>query len=413
MAKGRISPYNIAATEALAKDPPTVRPEPITSDADAMEAKAREQYAEACRGYFPGFAFSNLPANFVVRLKLNTEGRARAKERGKDPRTFSAVVVLSAWNLTKDVRRWENIREHLLDYPDSYAVPIVPKGWSYAALVGNAKPHRFDLKNPRLYTLEGRMVPWDAPNHKVWTGTYMQPKGHFVTVLLEVFTQAAPNDQAAEVVAFLEHHRTRGANPEALADHVKELLETWKAEPPTRIDLHRPPFEPKPIPRHRILIRAMEQWLEAARNAPTSAKGTANAKAMPTAAIRLRTLAERLAALPGAREAFDTMLFIDGYTTEAGEWKLASRKGRAEVVAAWDAVVEIFGVEGYAKEEKSDKALSAALREYIPGFTISERPNKLRITSNGSTYTKARASCERYLKERRELIIAERSDTSE
>ena len=73
----------------------------------------------------------------------------------------------------------------------------------------------------------------------------------------------------------------------------------------------------------------------------------------------------------------------------------------------------VFGVEGYAKEEKSDKALSASLREYIPGLTIGERPSKLRNTSKKSVYAKAKDSCERYLKERRKQIIAEHSDTSE
>lgn len=159
------------------------------------------------------------------------------------------------------------------------------------------------------------------------------------------------------------------------------------------------------------LVDAGMKW--GTGNVHTSAKDTDKANSKPTPPPPLRTMAERLDAKRGAREAFDTVLLIDGSTNKDGQWILTGRKGRAEVVAAWDAVVEIFGVEGYAKEEKSDKTLSVALREYIPGLTIGERPNKLRNTSKGSAYAKAWVSCERYLKERRERIIAERSDMSE
>lgn len=296
MAPNKPHPYNIAAAEALAKDPPTVQPEPITSDADAMEARAREQYAEACRGYFPGFAFSDLPANFVVGLVRTEEGAVKAVANGKDPNEVP-MVRRSAWPLCREVSQWGKLREHLLDYPDPYAVLIIPEGWSYAATVGDAKPHRFDLKNPRLYTLEGRMVPWDAPNHNVWTWTYMQPKGHFVTVLLEVFTQAAPNDQAAEVGAFLEHHRTRGANPEALADYVEELLERWKVDPHLRLNMNT--WKQELLPRHRILNRAIEQWLADARRLispinPTATTTTNKAEGKPYAPLKALALVHAL-----------------------------------------------------------------------------------------------------------------------
>jgi hypothetical protein len=299
MAKRTVHPYNIAAAEALAKDPPTFPPEPTTSDADAMEAKAREQYAEACRGYFPGFAFSDLPANFVVGLARTEEGCVMAVENGKDPNEVP-IIRRSAWPLCREVSQWGKLREHLLDYPDPYAVPIIPEGWSYAATVGNAKPHHFDLKNPRLYTLEGRMVPWDAPNPKVWTWTYMQPKGHFATILLEVFTQAAPNDQAAEVVAFLEHHRTRGGNPEALADYVEELLERWKVDPHLRLNLNT--WKEEPLPRHRILSRAIERWLADARKAPALVKDATseNSEAPTFAALLGERLPDVLKAMKDA-----------------------------------------------------------------------------------------------------------------
>lgn len=358
MPKRRVHPNAIAQAEARAQDPPPFVPEQVTTDADAMEAKAREQYAEACRGYIPGFALSNLPANFVVRLKLNTEGRARAKERGKDSRTFSAEVVLSAWKLTKDVRRWENIREHLLDYPDPCAVPIVPKGWSYAALVGDAKPHRFDLKNPRLYTLEGRLVPWEIPNHRELARRYTgNPYGHFPSRLVDVFMEAAPNDREAEVVAFMEHHRTKGGNPEALANYVEGLLEKWTADPPKRTNIQRFVEGPQPIPEHGIFIRALEGWLAKAPKVPASAKEDEEGGAQTFAAL----LGDHLAAVSKAMK-------------DAGI-RYTKGRGKRRVVAALHA-----GCNRYGKPLPLPTLWPVMLRELFPGTTWSDKVKPIEST---------------------------------
>ena len=275
----RSSPYFTQQMEREGSDPAPFVPEQVATDADTMEAKAREQYTEACRGYFPGFAFSDHPANFVVNLAYNKEGRERAKERGNQPKASAGTACRSVWPMCMDESRWDKIREHLLGYPDPYAAPIIPKGWSYAALVGDAKPHRFDLKNPRLYTLEGRLVPWGIPNHRELARRYTgNPYGHFPSRLVDVFMEAVPNDREAEVVAFMEHHRTKGGNPEALANYVDGLLEKWRADPPKRTNIQRFVEGPQPIPEHGIFIRALERWLADARKAPATANGTDKVK---------------------------------------------------------------------------------------------------------------------------------------
>jgi hypothetical protein len=393
MATRKIHPNALRSAlqnEAARLEDPRVTHKPVKGKADALEAEAGEQYAAELRDHIPGLAISPIPCRFVVPCK---------------PSGSRTVSLARHW---REPGKWQDARAVLMDSIHYWEPmePLVPEGWSYAEIVDDAKPDRFDITNPRVYSLAGAQVPWEQGPGQVGAMLTAQ----FEPQLTDAYRKAPTNGKRTEVEALLEHHRTKGGNPSALADHVERMLEHWKESPPTYVDLHK--FGRVAVPNAGQLTNILEAWLANARIASTSTKGTGKAVAIHTAPP-LRTMAERLDAKRGAREAFDNMLLIDGSTNKDGQWILTGRKGRAEVVAAWDAVVEIFGVEGYAKEEKSDKALSAALREYIPGLTIGERPNKLRNTSKGSAYAKAWVSCERYLKERRERIIAERSDTSE
>ncbi len=124
------------------------------------------------------------------------------------------------------------------------------------------------------------------------------------------------------------------------------------------------------------LVDRCEQWLASVgqRISGTAAATTTATKVKATAPPP--TLAERLeAALPGARQAFDEMLLIDGFTNKAGEYVGPERKGKAGIIANWDAVVEAFGVEGYP--EHGGK-LSVALGDYIPGLNIDKRTSRMR-----------------------------------
>jgi hypothetical protein len=225
---------------------------------EKLDAKAREQFDEARELYFPGFAFSELPANFELPVKDGW------------------TVTASVGNRWRNKDRWNEIPVYLSEHP----VGKVPQGWKYAKLVGNAEPHRFDLKNPRLYTLEGRLVPM-AGSFPSAGMAYTHRDGHFTTMLLDVFRTAdreAPNMRTAEVHAFLEHHRTKGGNPERLAEFVEELLAGWKAAPLAD------------LPHAKVLYNAVERWLAEAHKAPTSAKTARNAdpKHMETKEIDTR-----------------------------------------------------------------------------------------------------------------------------
>lgn len=368
MANRREKPHNLANAEARARDPHTSASR-LDGTADELEAIAREQYAEACRGYFPGFAFSDLPSNFVVPLELHDEGRANATQRGDDPSTWTGRIVRSVWDLSRDVSRWGRIPERMLDYPAPHAVPKVPDGWNYAATIGDAKPHRFDLKNPRLYALDGRQVPWIETDLTSLTLQYTGPKGHFATMLLEAFTQAPTNDQGAEVVAYLEHHRTRGGNPEALTDYVVDLLECWKVEPLQR--LNKRTWKEEPVPRQRIMIRAMEGWLADARKAPALVKGGTSAKDRPEPP----TLVDKLGEVEGATKRFMGLVRGAGLCDASGRWIAANdAKGKSKLIAAWDAVVEVLKVPDF----DTQKALVKALKDHFKGLKGLEALHKVR-----------------------------------
>ena len=376
--------------------------QPISIDRREAEARqehvlAAEQWDEIVRLHIPGIALSGMPRIFELPVVLN--GR-----RG--------TTTKSIGDRATDQSRWSEIPDVLIAEIQDWdrPAPTLPDGWTYEGIIpANTLPDQNDEPNPRTYTLSGQLIRTVEDGNAI----RMKVCSAFDHRLSELFRLSPNNTREKHVTARLQHHFDRGGNPTALLDYMEGLATRWEADPPTYHDVRHYLNNDRRYPTvadAHILTRAIRQWVEDARKAPTSAMGKPKDKPTPPPT---RTIAERLDAKPGAREAFDTMLLIDGSTNKDGQWILTGRKGRAEVVAAWDAVVEIFGVEGYAKEEKSDKAFSAALREYIPGLTIGDRPNKLRNTSKQSAYTKARKLCEVYMKERRDLIIAERSDTSE
>jgi hypothetical protein len=90
----------------------------------------------------------------------------------------------------------------------------------------------------------------------------------------------------------------------------------------------------------------------------------------------VRSLAQRLDAKPGAREAFDEFLLRDGFTDDQGNYVSNCRKGKGEIIATWDVVSEFFKVEGFGKDHE---ALQLALIKYIKGLSIGS-PRKLRDT---------------------------------
>lgn len=132
------------------------------------------------------------------------------------------------------------------------------------------------------------------------------------------------------------------------------------------------------------IVKRLDSLIEIAQLEQGSdkfAKGKKKAPPPPS-----RTLAERLGAKPDARAAFDKMLLADGFTDTSGRYVRKGRKGKAEVLATWDAVVSHYGLEGFGSD---GRALAQALMHYLDGFTISERPQRLREDRKGSAYQRA------------------------
>jgi hypothetical protein len=348
-----------------------------------LEAKAVAQFDEERREHIPGLALSDIPCRFFVRCK---------------PGGSQTVSLSKYW---REPSKWQYAHAELLDsfhYLEPME-PLVPKRWSYAKLLGNAKPERFDLANPRVYSLTGKQMPWLSTPGQV--GSMLTAT--FERTLADLYRKAPANGKRAEVGAFLDHHHTNGGNAQALTDHLERMLERWKESPPQYSDLHK--LQRVTVEGIGQLTALVEAWLANAPKAPTSAPQ--NTLPPP---IRPRTLAERLDAKPGARDAFDTMLRIDGYMNDARQCTLKGRKGKSGILAAWDAVVERFGIDGYSNGVKSDEALSSALMEYMPPLEIQKRVSKLR---DSDTYSEALKSCMEYLKERESRNVRERSDTAE
>lgn len=168
---------------------------------------------------------------------------------------------------------------------------------------------------------------------------------------------------------------------------LREQVRTWD----------RPAWGINALPRHRTEVEAAQLKVvegigkikEVGTEEPsTSVPMKPQAQGEPA---EPRTMGERLDAVQGARQAFDEMLRIDGFTNKDGGCVLMSRKGKGGILANWDAVVEHFAVEGFAH----DRGLSEALCKYLPGLTIQKRIGKLR---EGNVYKDAFRSAQTHLK---------------
>ena len=340
---------------------------------------AAEQYAEELREHVPGLAVSAIPRVFIVPCK---------------PKGTQVVDLGRMWC---EPERWLEARTKLVD-PFHYGpglVPSVPKAWSFAAVAGEMRPERFDLPNPRWYTLTGEHVPWKERPGAAGRGL----AAAFESMLADAYRSGGTNTKRAEVVACLEHHRTKGGNAEELTSYVERMLGRWKEAPPKRMDRYT--LQRVKVEDAGHLIKCVEAWLAEARTIPaTSAKAVAKSTPPP------RTLAERLDAKPGARAAFDEMLQAYGFTDASGHYVRKGRKGKGPLLATWEAVAAHFMLEGFGND---GKALAFALMEYLPGLSIG-LPRKLRSSFD---YRDQKGRCERHLKESAKRHVRAHSGAAE
>jgi hypothetical protein len=189
--------------------------------------------------------------------------------------------------------------------------PLVPKGWSYAKLVGDAKPERFDLANPRVYSLAGKQMPWTYTPRQVGASL----TATFEHMLADLYRKAPTNSKRAEVSAFLDHHRTKGGNAQALTDHLERMLEHWKENPPQYADLHK--LKRVTVEGSGQLTRLVEGWLANAPKAPASATASTLAKSKRPD-LKLVALVHALRYLSGDKGADITKENAQGLAEDAG-----------------------------------------------------------------------------------------------
>ena len=326
---------------------------------EVKDTDARKSWAKYLEEWSHGLSVSTLPQYLDVDMGGTVYLPARLvqdAERWEHCTTFVEATVAqwraSRAHMAKHRKGDRSLEARELRKDDMAALKSLGalKGWTFPALVERiaAKPSPFDIPNPRLFHIPtGFMVPTMNPDRE-------HLKVEFWRHLLAAWDGPA-NTRAEVVRTMLDHHHLHGGRPEVfrelLRDTCTRLRGLGAKEERQRTNEQLGPRISN-ASRWQGLAVTLEQWLEVACNAPTSAPFTGDAKDKPAAPSKLRTLAERLDAKLGAREAFDTMLLIEGSTTEAGEWKLESRKGRAEVVAAWDAVVESLRRGGLCKRGK-------------------------------------------------------------
>ena len=193
------------------------------------------------------------------------------------------------------------------------------------------------------------------------------------------------NLRKAKVEEYLNHHFTNGSNPTAFLDFLEVAINSKSSNGKTKWHNYEQPLQ-----------RELAAWVVSARKRLEGPVRLNEKSKTDTPPPKLRTLAERLDAVPGARKAFDTILKIDGFTNDAAQYVWKSNKGKGRILANLDAVIELYEVEGYGN---ADSELHKALCEYLPGLRIDKRPSRLR---DDQPYRLALPVVKRFIKERKE-----------
>jgi hypothetical protein len=324
----------------------------------------------------------------------------------------------------------------------------LPKNWSYERLASKLAPgevpHEFDVPNPRHYGLDGvQSLPSSHRNYAELVHREFRDR------MCRIWEHAHLRDplSADDVFsAFLDHHHERGgdllpylkkkflrdydsamwhwpspAMPTSegpseveLKGEMKAAVINWVAQVEARRvkDAEVLPLVAQADVITPVLINAVER-IDKAIAAMEVATVIAKAEKQADYAVigedvvtAVRSLAQRLDAKPGAREAFDEILRLDGFADDEGNYVRKGRKGKSEVLATWEAVAAHFMLEGFGKD---GNGLAAALVKYLPGLTMGP-PRKLR---NSLAYGDQTKTCERYLKESAKRHIRAHSGAAE
>lgn len=318
----------------------TAKKKMVLQDPHRLEQQARQEWSEYLRLDSPGFAYSDHPAHFRLKARNGAEN--------------CFVTINDMWRYPD---RWDKIPGFLKTRLSELRLSF-PRTWKYEHVVPNTAPNPLDLSNLRYYTLDGNQVPSWAPKYSISAARL-----EFKKLLSKLFYTASTNKKDDMVRDFLDHHSSRGGNPNALRTEVNRMLIEWKSKRPSYgfINNERPFSDPD----YHQFLTAIECWLSMADHRPTSPKQKSNAP----------SLIDKLAEVEGAEQKFMGLVRSTGLIDANGRWIANNRtKGKGKLIAAWDAVVEVLNVPGFV----TATALASALKNHFPGLENLDRLDRVR-----------------------------------
>lgn len=176
-----------------------------------FEREAAAQYAQLLRDELPGFSICPYPRH----LSIGTRETYPSVEPGIEA-TDAGVRSVENWNgIDRAVKQAVERKLPDGELKDSLT------GWTYASIVPDGIPNPFDIPNPRVYLLDGALIPSDrfiirGRLSKAANDAFVA----FQRQLKRAWTSPM-NLRKAKVVEYLDHHFTNGGNPNAFVDFVE------------------------------------------------------------------------------------------------------------------------------------------------------------------------------------------------
>ena len=252
---------------------------------EVKDTDARKSWAKYLEEWSHGLSVSALPQYLDVDMGGTIYLPARLVQDAGRWKHCTAFVEAT-------VAQWKASRAHMAEHrkgdrspearelrkDDMEAVKSLDalKGWTFPALVERigAKPSPFDIPNPRLFHIPtGYMVPTINPGKE-------RLMVEFWRHLLSAWDGPA-NTRAEVVRSMLGHHHVHGGRPEVYRELVRDTCARLRGleakEEKQRTNEQLGPRIRNASRWHGLAV-TLEQWLEAAGNAPTSAKGADKVK---------------------------------------------------------------------------------------------------------------------------------------
>lgn len=185
-----------------------------------FERTAIAQYDKMLKDELPGFSICPFPKQ----VSIGT--------RHTYPTLYGGTEGNEAW--VRDPARWDDIgravRNSGRTTPDSPLRDLLD-GWSYATIVPDGIPNPNDIPNPKIYLLDGAMIPDESMERG---GKRLSQVANTIIVQFGAMVRRAwespinLRDQA--VTDLLDHHFKHGGNPVAFVKHVERITPNYKVD---------------------------------------------------------------------------------------------------------------------------------------------------------------------------------------